>query len=98
MVLICFVLLNVGCGFHLRGIMDKPEWLNDVVIIVHEAHPDLAIRLKEQLEGFHTKVISNPTLARYKIIIEKRYHGRIILQVSVLAPPQDNMNLSTCIF
>ena len=69
-VLILTLLVN-GCGFHLRGMVDIPPWLNNVSIVVQQqAHRDLASLLKNQLESYNVHVNDNPDLATYWLVIE----------------------------
>ncbi|MBA2652626.1 MAG: hypothetical protein H0U73_10225 [Tatlockia sp.] len=62
--------LVAGCGFHLRGFNDMPQWLNNVAISIQHAHRDLGPTIKEQLESYKIKVNPNPTEADYVLVIE----------------------------
>lgn len=65
-----FTLCFTGCGFHLRGMIDAPTWLNNVSIIIQEGHRDLLPLLKNQLNTYHILVNDSPSLATYWLIIE----------------------------
>jgi len=60
-----------GCGFHLRGIIDLPPWLENVSIIIEQANRDLGPMLVHQLALYHVHVSPDPKQARYWIVIEK---------------------------
>lgn len=83
-----FALLLVGCGFHLRGMMDMPVWLNDVAIIVQDAHRDIQPLLKEQLEAYHIRICSNVSAAHYWLIIEQDHEQQQITSVSSSTTPR----------
>lgn len=59
-----------GCGFHLRGFNDMPGWLNNVAIVIENAHRDLGPILKNQLEAYNIHVTPDPLQADYLLIIE----------------------------
>lgn len=65
-----FSLLLSSCGFHLRGLNDIPPWLNNVAIVVQNAHRDLGPMLKTQLEAYKIRVMPNTTQADYLLVIE----------------------------
>lgn len=69
--LIWFVFIFLtGCGFHLRGFVDMPNWLDRVAIVIENAHRDLGPPLKNQLEAYKIRVVPEPALADYLLIIE----------------------------
>jgi len=59
-----------GCGFHLRGSVDVPTWLNQVAVINENAHRDLKPLLIEALTSYHISVDPSPKKANYILIIE----------------------------
>lgn len=63
-------LLLVSCGFHLRGFNEPPRWLNNVAIIIEDAHRDLGPILKDRLEAYKIVVNPNPAEADYLLIIK----------------------------
>lgn len=82
------ILLCNGCGFHLRGLIDMPPWLTDVVIIVEKVHRDLGPDLKEQLEAYHIHVTKTPNQARYWLILEEDVEEKHITSVSSSTTPR----------
>ncbi len=64
------ILLLTSCGFHLRGMQDMPIWLDNIAIVIQNAHRDLEPRLAERLAGYHINVSTEPDLAKYWLIIE----------------------------
>ena len=68
--IILLITLLCGCGFHLRGIVDIPRWLNNVCIIVQEANHDLEPLLQRRLEAYNVHINPDPALATYWLIIE----------------------------
>lgn len=69
--LLClFFLVLTGCGFHLRGMIDMPPWLDKVAIVVQNANRNLSPLLKDQLQAYNIKVVDNPTDASYLLILE----------------------------
>lgn len=86
--LLLFTLFLTSCGFHLRGMMDIPPWLNDVSIIVQNAHRDLESLIKEQLEAYHIRVCSNPNAAKYWLIVDHDDDKQQITSVSSSTTPR----------
>lgn len=87
-VLLMCCLLSSGCGFHLRGMVDMPSWLNDVAIIIESGHRDLESLLKAQLDAYHIHVTSDPNQAHYWLIIEKDREEQHITSVSSSTTPR----------
>ncbi|HVT63448.1 MAG TPA: LPS assembly lipoprotein LptE [Legionellaceae bacterium] len=83
---ICCSLL--GCGFHLRGMIDKPLWLKDVAIIIESANRDIEPMLKKQLEAYQIHVKEQPGEAQYWIIIEQDGEDQHITSVSSSTTPR----------
>lgn len=77
-----------NCGFHLRGFGDLPPWLNNLVIIIQEAHHDLKPLLREQLESFKIRVEDDPSRASYLLIIERDNFYQQITNVSASTTPR----------
>ncbi|MDP3561883.1 MAG: LPS assembly lipoprotein LptE [Legionellaceae bacterium] len=77
-----------SCGFHLRGMIDMPTWLNNVAIIIEKGHRDLKPLLQEQLEAYHIRVTSDITHARYWLIIEQDSEQQHITSVSSSTTPR----------
>ncbi|MFW2571402.1 MULTISPECIES: LPS assembly lipoprotein LptE [Legionella] len=83
-----FFFLLTACGFHLRGMVDMPPWLNNVAIVTQNAHRDLGPLLKDQLQAYNIKVSPNVTQADYLLIIEKDSSQQQITNVSASTAPR----------
>lgn len=71
-ILILFLCLALsGCGFHLRGNLDLPSWLNNIAVVLENAHRDLAHNIVESLKSYDINVPTDPGLAQYWLIIEQ---------------------------
>ena len=81
-------LVLAGCGFHLRGTVDIPRWLNNVAIIVHQGNRELEPRLKEQLLAYNVQVAAEPNLATYWLIIENDSFQQNISSISSSTTPR----------
>lgn len=66
---LCALLLS-ACGFHLRGLVDVPTWLNNIAIIDEHNDKQLVSILKTQLDGYHIQVNPDPTEASYWLVIK----------------------------
>lgn len=64
------ILLLTGCGFHLRGMLDMPRWLNQISIVNQSANRNLEPWLVEQLEAYHIQISDDAARAKYWLIIE----------------------------
>lgn len=78
----------VGCGFHLRGMVDIPSWLTNVTIIIEQADRNIASLLKEQLEAYHLRVNPNPATSDYWLIIEQDDTQQQIASISSSTTPR----------
>jgi len=88
LIVLALSLVLSGCGFHLRGMMDMPRWLNHVAIIVEQGHRDLAPYLAEYLQSYNLIVDAEPAEAQYWIIIEHDHFQQQITSVSSSATPR----------
>ncbi len=88
LVLLTFVL--TGCGFHLRGMVDAEslQWLDNVAIVIQQAHQDLAPLLREQLKAYNIKVTTDPALAQYWLIIDHENTVQNISSISSSTTPR----------
>lgn len=91
-------LLLTGCGFHLRGMIDLPPWLNNVSIVIQNANRDLEPLLTEQLRAWHIKVASDPTYADYWLIIEQDSLQRDVSSISSSTTPRQYQLIYTVLF
>lgn len=86
--LVFALLFLTGCGFHLRGMTDIPEWLTNVAIIVQQGHADLATLLKERLKAYHIAICDEPNRATYWLIILHDNFAEHIMSVSSSTTPR----------
>lgn len=89
----CFIPLFLtlflsACGFHLRGLIDVPEWLNNVAIISKDGNKELISILKSQLEGYKIQVNPEPALAKYWLIINKTNFQQQIVSIGASTNPR----------
>jgi LPS-assembly lipoprotein len=82
------LLLLTGCGFHLRGTLDMPPWLNHVAIIINQGNRDLEPLLRTQFEAFHIEVSEEPRGAQYLLIIEGDELDQQITSISSSTTPR----------
>lgn len=90
-------LLLTACGFHLRGITDLPEWLNNVSIISKtEYSKELETKLKSLLEGYKIDVNPDPSHAQYWLIIhDSRVQQQIVSVGASTNPRQYQLTMIT---
>jgi len=86
--LILPLLVLGSCGFHLRGRVDVPLWLNNVSIIIEQGQRDLESLLKEQLGAYKINVIDEPSRASYWLIIENDHFQQNISSISSSTTPR----------
>lgn len=80
--------LLVGCGFHLRGMIDMPQWVNHVAIIIETGHRDLESLLRVQFESYHIQLDENIHQAQYWLVIEQDREEQHITSVSSSTTPR----------
>lgn len=97
MTVLILALLN-GCGFHLRGLADKPSWLKQVAIVTESAHPGIESVLKDQLQAYNIGVTIYPTEASYWLIIERDFSQRQITSISASTTPRQYQLVYTVFF
>lgn len=86
--IIIITLLLTSCGFHLRGMQDMPRWLNNVAIIVQNAHHDLKPLLRKELQAYHIRVCPDPAVASYWLILESDSIRQQIASISSSTTPR----------
>lgn len=96
--LLLLALLLSACGFHLRGIIDLPEWLNNVSIISKDGNKDLASKLKAQLEGYKIEVNPEPDHAKYWLIINRSTIQQQIVSIGASTNPRQYQLIMTTEF
>lgn len=77
--IVCALLLT-ACGFHLRGMIDVPTWINNVAIISKNNDKELVSILKAQLEGYNIQVSPEQSTATYWLTI-----NRVALQQQIIS-------------
>ncbi len=88
LMLLCSTLLLTSCGFHLRGIHGLPAWLNNVAIVIEDAHRDLEPLLTTQLQGYSLRVNPDPATATYWLIMEQDTTRQQISSISSSTTPR----------
>lgn len=89
------ILFLSSCGYHLRGMIEVPPWLTHVALISKENNLEFAALLKEQLRAYHIKIIPDPDLAEYWLVINPvSYHKQIVSIGSSTNPRQYQLLLS----
>ena len=93
-------LLLSGCGFHLRGMINKESirWLNNIAIVIEQAHRDLDPLLKEQLKAYRIEVNPDPAAANYLLIIENETMEQNISSISSSTTPRQYQLIYTIAF
>lgn len=92
------VLLLTACGFHLRGIADIPEWLNNVAIINDADDKQLAVLLEAQLEGYKIEVNKDPDQAKYWLILLDSAIKQQIISIGASTNPRQYQLILTVRF
>lgn len=74
-------LILCSCGFHLKGMIDIPTWLESVAIISNNANKELEERLEAQLKAYHIKVSDNPAKAPYWLTLNQSTLSKQIVSI-----------------
>lgn len=80
--------LQLGCGFHLRGMLARPTWFRTVAINMQEAHPEFAFALKESFKTMGVLVLPDPRRADCVLVIEKEASSKNLTSVSASTTPR----------
>ncbi|CEG56699.1 LPS-assembly lipoprotein LptE [Legionella fallonii] len=91
-------LLLSACGFHLRGLIDVPEWLNNVSIISKDGNKELISILKSQLEGYKIRVNPDPAFAKYWLIISNVNVHQQVVSIGASTNPRQYQLILTLVF
>ncbi|OGV51261.1 MAG: hypothetical protein A3F46_03590 [Legionellales bacterium RIFCSPHIGHO2_12_FULL_42_9] len=97
LLIIAFLLLS-SCGFHLRGLAEIPDWLNNIAIVVENGNRELEPLLNAELESYHVKVSSSKTKAPYWLIIENDSLQKQITNISASTTPRQYLLIYTVQF
>lgn len=90
-------LLLTACGFHLRGMTNMPRQLNDITIIVQNAHHDLSFLLETQFKSYHIRTTSLAS-AQYALIVEHDDVHQQITSISSSTTPRQYELIYTVTF
>lgn len=83
-------LLLSACGFHLRGMIDLPTWLNNIAIISKNDDKELI----EIFKRYNIQVNPDPAQAQYWLVInEESIQHRIVSVGASTNPRQFNVTL-----
>lgn len=97
-VVLAFVVLLTGCGFHLRGMHEMPRWLNNVTVVIQNANRDMEPFLNEQLKAYHINTCSDASLAEYWLIVEQDNFRQQISSISSSTTPRQYQLIYTVLF
>jgi LPS-assembly lipoprotein len=82
------ILILTSCGFHLRGLVDKPPGLNTLFIDIKSASQPLEPTIKTQLEAYQITIADSPQIANATLIILEEQHDQVINGVSSATGPR----------
>lgn len=86
---ICFTLfLLSSCGFHLRGAVDLPKWLDNVFIINEGGDRELGNALEKIFSAYKIKTSPSAERASYWLIIKGAGHQQQITSVGSGSNPR----------
>lgn len=77
-----------ACGFHLRGVSNVPNWLNNIAIISENNDKQFISIIKSRLEGSKIQVNSEPTHAQYWLIINEVNLQQQIISIGASTNPR----------
>lgn len=86
--IVWFAIQVTGCGFHLRGMINLPQWLDSVYIESPVQHSALKNRLINQLEDYNVQVSHTPAYANYWLTIESEQFQQQIASISSSTTPR----------
>lgn len=81
------ILMN-GCGFHLRGMINLPTWLDRVAIINHSGNRNIEQALKTQLNVYDVQTVCDPGSAHYWLVIESDLFQEQVGSISASTTPR----------
>ena len=87
-----------ACGFHLRGMVDIPTWLENVAVIAKDDNKELVDLLESQLDGYKIKVADDPTQAKYWIVIHYSTVKQQIVSIGASTNPRQYQLMMTTEF
>jgi LPS-assembly lipoprotein len=87
-----------ACGFHLRGIVDIPTWLNNVAVVSKGEHKELVDLLRSQFDGYHIQVNEDAAQADYWIVINYVTLKQQIISIGASTNPRQYQLIMTVEF
>lgn len=81
-------LLLSACGFHLRGSIEMPKWLDDVYIISQTGDRELVSTLETQLKAYRIALNHHPEQAKYWLVIQNTQQKQEITSVGTGSNPR----------
>ena len=92
-------LILSSCGFHLRGMIDMPSWLNHVAVIVEQANSSVGTDIVKYFHSYHVDAcLGQPGTAKFWLIIEQDKFEERIVSVSSSTTPRQYELIYTVIF
>lgn len=91
-------LLLSACGFHLRGMIDIPKWLDNVAVISKDADKQFTPMLRSQLESYKIRINPEPMDAAYWIIIKRINLQQNIVSIGASTNPRQYQLILTVEF
>jgi LPS-assembly lipoprotein len=82
------ILVLVGCGYHLRGVTEIPQWLNNIAIISNDGNKELISLLNTILEGYKIDVNPDQATAKYWLVISNVTLQQQIVSVGASTNPR----------
>ncbi|HHT0593139.1 TPA: LPS assembly lipoprotein LptE [Legionella anisa] len=92
------LLLLSACGFHLRGMDNVPNWLNNVAIISENDDKQFISILQSRLEGSDVEVNPEPSRAKYWLIVNEVNLQQQIISVGASTNPRQYTLTLTVVF
>lgn len=87
-----------ACGFHLRGMIDVPTWLESVAIIAKDDNKQLVNLLEAQLDAYKINVVDDPIRAKYWIQINYSNVQQQIISIGASTTPRQYQLIMTTNF
>jgi LPS-assembly lipoprotein len=94
---ICCLFL-CACGFHLRGMIDIPTWLESISIVAQDDNTVLAELIKTQLEGYKIKITDDLSQAKYWLVIDSSTLQQKIISIGASTNPRQYQLIMTTVF
>ncbi|MDP3269249.1 MAG: LPS assembly lipoprotein LptE [Legionella sp.] len=96
--LLFLTFMLTACGFHLRGIVDIPKWLNNVAIISKDGDRQFGTVIGSHLISHQISVNPEPSLADYWLIINKINVQQQIISIGASTNPRQYQIIMTVEF